>query len=207
MVINQMETQEKTNERIIKILAKEPLSEHTATSLARALGISRQGVWKTLTKLSKESIISLKSIAETKKSVLRITLNLNNPITVKTISLLLEKETSKYERWRNNFSELYSYSNFVILFGSILQSLKEANDIDLLVVVSKKEHFQKIDKTVLKLQQTQIKKIHLVDLTEGELKKELNINKNKAYADIFKKGILLFGHDNYIKFINQINEK
>lgn len=202
-----METQEKTSERIIKILAKEPLLEHTATSLAKALGISRQGIWKILTKLSKENIISLKSIAETKRSVLNITLNFKNPITIKTLSLLLEKETLKYERWKDNFSEFYDYSNFVILFGSILRNSKEANDIDLLVTLNEKKYFQNIDKILLKLQQTQIKKIHLIDLTEEELKKELNINKNKAYADAFKKGVVLFGHDNYIKFISRLNEK
>ena len=104
-----METQEKTNERIIKILAKEPLSEHTATSIAKTIGISRQGIWKTLNKLSKDNLISLKSIAETKKSAVNITLNFKNPLTPKMISILLEKETLNYERWRDNFAELQHY--------------------------------------------------------------------------------------------------
>ncbi len=200
-----METQEKTSEKIIKILAKEPLSEHTATSLAKAFGISRQGIWKTLTKLSREKIIFLKSVANTKKSALNITLNFNNSITIKTLSLLIEKETLRYERWRNNFNKLERHTSFTILFGSILHSPKEANDIDLLVVVRTKKDFKVIDSIIAEAQQTQIKKIHIIDLTKKELKLELN-NKNRAYSDALKKGVVLFGQENFIKFIEKISK-
>jgi len=200
-----METQEKTSERIIKILAKEPLSEHTATSLAKDLGISRQGVWKTLTKLSKDNIISLKSIAGTKKSALNITLNFKNSITIRTLSLLLEKETLRYERWRDNFKKLQGSVFFVILFGSILHSPKEANDIDILVVVKTKKNFKVIDNVITEVQQTQIKKVHVIDLTKEELRTELS-NNNRAYLDAIKKGVILFGQENFIKFIGDISK-
>ena len=199
-----METQEKTSEKIIKILAKEPLSEHTATSLAKALGISRQGIWKTLTKLSKNNLISLKSVANTKKSALNITLNFKNSITIRTLSLLIEKETLKYERWRDNFNKLEKHILFVILFGSILHSHKEANDIDLLVVVRTKKNFKAVENVITEVQQTQIKKIHAIDLTKEELKTELK-NKNKAYIEALKKGIILFGQENFIKFIKDMS--
>ncbi len=200
-----METKEKTSEKIIKILAKEPLSEHTATTLARVLSISRQGVWKTLSKLSKEEIISLKSIAGTKKSALNITLNFNNPITIKTLSLLIEKETLNYKRWRDNFHKLEKHTFFTFLFGSILHSLKEANDIDLLVVVRTKKDFGAVDSIITETQQAQIKKIHSIDLTKEELKAELS-NKNKAYLDAIKRGVVLFGQENFIKFIKDISK-
>ncbi len=200
-----METQEKTSEKIIRILAKEPLSEHTATSLARAIGISRQGTWKTLTKLSKNNLISLKSVANTKKSAFNITLNFNNSITIKTLSLLIEKETLKYERWRNNFNKLEKHTLFAILFGSILHSPKEARDIDILVVVRTKKDFKAVDSAIIEAQQAQIKKIHIIDLTKKELRAELN-NKNKAYLDAIKKGVVLFGQENFIKFIEEISK-
>jgi len=200
-----METQVKTSERIIKILAKEPLSEHTATSLAKNLGISRQGIWKTLTKLSKENIISLKSIAGTKKSALNITLNFKNSITIKILSLLFEKEILRYERWRNNFKKLQGSVFFVVLFGSILHSPKEANDIDILVVVKTKKNFKVIDNVITEVQQTQIKKVHVIDLTKEELRTELS-NNNRAYLDAIKKGVILFGQENFIKFIGDISK-
>lgn len=198
--------QNKTSDKILSILIKEPLADHSATSIAKALGITRQGLWKTLNKLAGEKIISLKSIADTKKSALNIKLNFENPITEKVISLLLTKESLNYERWRFNFSEVKDYSKFIILFGSILHSQKEANDIDLLVIVDDKKDFHIINKIMLKLQQTQIKKIHFIDLSDSELKEELKTNKNKAYLDALKKGIILFGQDDYVKFIRDLGK-
>ena len=59
---------------------------------------------------------------------------------------------------------------------------------------------------MLKLQQTQIKKIHFIDLSDGELREELKTNKNKAYLDALKKGIVLFGQDDYVKFIRDLSK-
>ena len=54
---------------------------------------------------------------------------------------------------------------------------------------------------MLKLQQSQLKKIHFIDLTGKEFKEEIEINKNKAYIDALKKGVILFGQEDYVKFI------
>lgn len=200
-----METKEKTSERIVKILFKEPFLDHTASSLAKTIGISRQGIWKTLSKLSQQKFIYLRSIANTKKSASNITLNLKNSITAKTLSLILEKEAVNYERWRDNFKKLEKHTLFAILFGSILHSPKEANDVDILVVVKTGKDFKAVERIILEVQQTQIKKIHAIDLTEKELKHELK-DKNKAYIEALKKGVVLFGQENFIKFIKEISE-
>ena len=202
-----MEINNKTSDKILSILIKEPLIDHSATSLAKSLGITRQGLWKTLNKLFKDKLISLKSIADTKKSAVNIKLNFENQITEKVISLLLIKESLNYERWRFNFKRVKDYSKFIILFGSILHSSKEANDIDLLIIVDDKKDFHEISKIMLELQQTQIKKIHYIDITEKEFKEEIKINKNKAYLDAFKKGIVLFGQDDYVKFVAELNKE
>jgi predicted nucleotidyltransferase/DNA-binding phage protein len=201
-----MKTKNRTSDNILSILIKEPLADHSATSIARALGITRQGLWKTLNKLSRDKLISLKSVADTKKSAFNIKLNFENPITEKVISLLLTKESLNYERWRFNFSEVKDYSRFIILFGSILHSPKEANDIDLLIIADDKKDFHAISKIMLKLQQTQIKKVHSIDISDNELKKELKANKNKAYLDALKKGIVLFGQDEYVEFIRGLDK-
>jgi len=201
-----METKEKTNEKIIKILFKESFLDHTASSLAQDIGISRQGVWKILNKLSKQNLIYSNSIANTKKSASNITLNLNNSITEKTLSLILEKEALNYERWRDNLNKLEKYVSFLILFGSILHSPKEANDIDILIVAKTKNEFKAIEKIILEIQQIQLKRIHVIDLTKNEFKIELK-NKNKAYIEALKKGVVLFGHDEFIKFIKELKKE
>jgi hypothetical protein len=199
---NITKTSEKTFEKILKILIKEPFFEHTATSLALSLGITRQGLWKTLRKLSEDRLISLKSIANTKRSVVKVELEFKNLLALKTISLLLTKEALNNERWRFEFALLEKYSDFIILFGSMLTNPKEANDIDILIV-SDKKNFKSIDEIKNKMQKSQAKKIHLIDLTKEEFKNELKKH-NKAYVDALKKGVILFGQDDYVKLIGEL---
>jgi len=196
-----METQN-TAEKILTKLVKEPFAEHTATSLAGAFGITRQGLWKTLSKLSKNKLIYLKSIADTKKSAVDINLQLD-PILIKMLSLILTKEAMNNPKWISNFAELEDKVSFLILFGSILNNPKEAGDIDLIAILDNKNKFKQIDEIILKIQKTQAKKIHLIDLTKEEFKEELK-KQNKAYTEALKKGVILFGQDNFIEFIKSL---
>ncbi len=198
-----MGTINKTTERILMMLLKEPFMRYTATSLAKALNITRQGLWKSLNKLAESKLVILEPIGNTKKSAVTINLQWKNPITIKTLSLLLTKESSEYERRRSNFAELENYTSFTILFGSIINSPKEAGDIDILAIVTNKNSFKPIGEAVSRMQKTQAKRIHLIDLTEEEFKGELK-KQNKAYIAALKNGIVLFGQDNYIKFIEEI---
>ena len=192
---------EKKSEKILKILIKEPFAEHTATSLSGILGITRQGLWKILNNLSEDNMISLKSIANIKKSAVRVELEFKNPLILKTLSLLLTKESLHYGRWLSDFAELESHSDFIILFGSILTNPKEANDIDILAVAEKKD-FRAINEIKSKIQKTQAKGIHLIDLSKQEFEDELK-KQNKTYIEALKKGVILFGQDNFIKFIKE----
>ena len=197
-----METKN-TSEKVLIMLLKEPFARHTATSLANALKITRQGLWKILNKLAKDNLITLESTGSTQKSAVNIKVRWANLVAQKILSILLTKESLEYERWGTNFAEFENYVSFVILFGSILYSPKEANDIDILTIVKNKRSFKKLDEVLLKIQKTQIKKIHFISLTEKEFREELK-DKNKVYLEAIKKGVILLGQDNYIKFIRDL---
>ena len=199
-----METEKYTSERVLTILLKEPFSVHTATSLAKTLRITRQGIWKRLNKLRKSDLVNLEFVGKTKTSTATVKLNWANPITEKTLSLLLMKESLKLQRWRSNFAELENNTDFLILFGSILINPKEANDIDILLVANKKK-FKTIETIVIKIQQTQLKKIHLIDLTAVEFSYELK-KSNKSYIDAVKKGMVLYGQDSFVQFIKDLQK-
>lgn len=199
-----MKTENNTSERVLVILLKEPLAIHTATSIAKTLNITRQGIWKILNKLADDSLISLEFIGKTKTSTATIKLNWSNPVTEKTLSLLLTKESLKQQRWRSNFAEFGNNTKFLILFGSILINQKEANDIDILAIADKK-NFKTIEMIVTKIQQTQLKKIHLIDLTAAEFNHELK-KLNKSYIDAVKKGVVLYGQDNFVQFIRSLQK-
>jgi len=188
-----------TDKLILKILLKEFFIDHTITSLSKEAGLSRVGVWKILKKLEKKDLILLSQIGEGKTSIIKINLNWDNLVLEKTLALILTEEAIKNQRWINSFKELENKVDFLIIYGSIIYSLKEANDIDIIGITGK---FLKVEKLINKIQKTQLKKIHAINMTKKEFKEELG--KNKAFIDSVKKGIILFGQERFIKFIKNM---
>ena len=199
-----MKTDKITSERVLAILLKESFAIHTATSIAKPLGITRQGIWKILNKLEENNLVRLEFVGKTRTSTATIKLDWANPITERTLSLLLMKESLKLQRWRSNFAELENNTDFLILFGSILINPKEANDIDILAIADRK-NFKTVEEIIIKIQQSQLKKIHLIDLTVDEFSYELK-KPNKSYLDAVKKGIILYGQDSFVQFIRNLQK-
>lgn len=201
-----MMTMNKRAEQILLILFRDIFIIHTATSLAKILGMSRWGIWKILKELENNQLIVLTPMGVGKTSVYTVKLNLESVILPICLVLTLTKESLKYERWRANFKELANHTDFLILYGSILHSPKEANDIDILGVISDNDKFVKVNYIIGKLQKTQVKKIHSLNFTPEEFKYEIR-KSNKAFIDAVKKGVLLYGQENFVKLIMEIHKK
>lgn len=197
---------EKPGPKILKILLKDFTISPTITSLSKEAGLSRVGIWKLLKKMQSEKLIILSKIGSGKTSTYSIRLNWNNPLLERTLALYLAEDALKNRRWLINFAELENKTDFLILYGSIINSPKEANDIDILSVTSNKGRFIEIEEAILNIQKTQIKKIHAINLTPAEFKQELE-KPNNAFIDAVKKGIILFGQEKFIKFIKGIAKK
>lgn len=191
-----------TNKHILTVLLKDISATHTATSLSKHLKMSRWGTWKILKQLESKSLIKLKTVGSGKTSTFIIMINFDNILTKKSLALYLTEESLAQERWQANFSDLEKETEFIILFGSILHSAKEANDIDM-IIVAKTRNFIKIQKILDKIQKSEIKKIHNINFTEEEFKKELE-NKNKAFIEAIKKGIILFGQEKFVDFMKKV---
>lgn len=194
----------KTNSEILKILLKDLSLKPTITSLAKKTGMSRVGIWKVLKKLEKEKFIVLSSIGLGKTSTYTINLNWDNPLVEKTLALALAEDALKNQRWLSNFEELKDKLDFLIIYGSIIHSPKEADDIDILGITNKNK-FVEIEESIKKIQKTQIKKIHLLNFTQIEFKEEIK-KANKAFIDAIKKGIILFGQEKFVKFMKSIRK-
>jgi len=191
----------KHSSKILKILLNEFLVKHTITSIAKDIGMTRVGTWKILKKLEKEKFVILARIGAGKTSAYTISLNWENPLLEKILSLILTEDALKGQRWLEDFKGLENKLSFLIIYGSILYS-KDANDIDILAITNK-SRFIEIESIIAKIQKTQIKKIHASSFTEAEFKQELE-KPNKAFIDAIKKGIVLFGQEKFIKFMRGI---
>ncbi len=188
-----------TNKKIILVLFKDFSRTHIITSLAKELRLSRVGIWKILKKLEEEEYILLESVGSGKTSASIIKINWDNLLVEKALALYLTEESIQQRRWRVNFSELEKEVDFLILYGSVVTSPQQANDIDLIGVAGKSK-FVKIQKILDKIQKTEDKKIHAINFTASEFKKELQ-NNNKVFIDAIQKGVILFGQENFVKFM------
>ncbi len=191
---------ETTNIILLRLL-KTLFTQHTITSLSKEIGLSRVGTWKALKKIEAEKLIHMTPVGKEKKSTYTLELNWTTPLTEKHLDLLLTEEAQKNKRWSDTFQQIAPSAKMVILFGSILHSPKEANDIDILIIADKK-HLHTISEQVSRIQKTQIKKIHSNILTKEEFEEEL-LQKNKIFIDAIKKGVVLFGQQEFIKTIRR----
>lgn len=196
---------QKSTSKILLSILKYVGENPTIADLSEAVNMTHVGLWKVLKKLQTEKMIVLKHANDKKNSVFTILLDWSNPLVEKTLSLALEQEAATQRRWYVNFADLKSSVDFLVLYGSILSSPQNANDIDILYIVSKKESFLEIDKKIANIQKTQLKKIHAIDFSSDELKEQLN-KPNIAFINAIKEGVVLFGQDKYIKFIRGIKK-
>ncbi len=200
-----MVTIKENSKRILSVLARGIFQDQTATNMAKELKMSRWGVWKILKELEKQGLITLVSLGSGKTSTHLIRLNWKNGLLEKTLALIFAQEAMEHERWRFVFSELEKETDFLMLYGSVLHSPKESNDIDIISVISNKKSFLKIDNIIKEKQITQSKKIHDFSFSPKEFKSELH-KPNKAFIDAIRKGIVLFGQEKFIKFIKEMQK-
>ena len=190
--------------KVLLLLLKDFSSTHTITSLSRELGFTRVGMWKIIKGLEKQEYIALKAVGKGRTSTGIAALNWENTLLGKTLSLYLAEEAMRQKRWQVNFGELERFVDFAILYGSIIISPGEAHDVDI-VIVSKKQNFVKIQLCIDHVQKTQAKKIHSLQFTEGEFKAELG-KPNKAFIEAIKKGVILFGQENFVMFLKGVKQ-
>lgn len=190
-----------TTSKILNLLVKDFSAVHTATSLARQLGISRWGAWKMIKKLQKEGIIIVKPTGKGKTSTQTIHLNWDS-LTKKTLSLVLAQEARLYKRWSFNFAGLEPEVDFLLLYGSTIHSPQTAEDIDILSVAKEKK-LSTVNKRIFIIQKTQEKKIHSHNFTTKEFVQELQ-KPNKVFLDALKKGVVLFGQEKFIEFMRRL---
>ncbi len=182
-------------QEIIKILFKDFLNSYNSRNISRLVGLSHAGAFKILKKLKEREIVKPKQIG---KAII-YSINLDNPVAYREVEMALTIEAWNYKRWVEEFKVLEDKSDIVILFGSILINEKLANDIDILVV-AKKNMFGEIIKIIKEKNEISNKKIHLILQSPADFKKDIN-SKNKAIIEIIKKGIVLFGQDNFRKSV------
>ncbi|MBI4141405.1 hypothetical protein HY484_00600 [Candidatus Woesearchaeota archaeon] len=134
-----------TVKKVMLVLLKDFSLRHTITSLARELKISRVGMWKIVKRLESDKYILIEGVGCGKTSTAIIKINWDNLLVEKALSFYLTEESIKQRRWRVNFAELEKEVVFLILYGGILTSVQQANDIDIIGIAKNNKFVIKLN--------------------------------------------------------------
>jgi len=178
------------------IIYKDIANFYNANSLSKEIGITQVGTMKLLKRFEKNNILLSKRIG--KSIVYKI--NIEEEFVQKLIAFALINEAGKYQRWKDEFKSLYKKDRILLFYGSASRNYSNAKDIDIFIVVNKKE-FHEVSKNLEKIQNILPKKIHAIKATKEDLVKNIKEN-NKSMAEILKTAIVLYGYDKYMEVVN-----
>ena len=193
-----MITLTKKEREVLLILFKDFTSFYNANSISKPLKISHVGAQKILKRLLKENLVISQTIG---KSVI-YRLNFNEGYVSQLITFLLADEANNSKRWKEEFKELFKKCRIVMLFGSVVKDYIHANDIDVMIVVEKKE-LKEVNTVLKKKEEILPKKLHAIKLTCQDLLANIK-KKDKAMINIVKNAIVLYGQENYVEIIKDV---
>src|SRR3989344_4118001 len=184
----------KKERELLLILFKDFTSYYNANSISKILKITHVGAQKIFKRLN--NILISKRIG---KSIIH-KLKLEDDYTKKLISFLLADEANNFKRWNEEFKELFKEGRIIILFGSSIKNYSTSNDIDIMIVMDKKD-IKEVNTILKEKEDIFPKPIHAIKLTYDDLLKNI---KNKEMIDIIKNGIILYGYDKYVELIKNV---
>ncbi len=180
------------------VLFKDFTNYYNANSLSKILKISHVGAQKLLKRLLKDDILISKKIG---KSII-YRLRLEDDYTIRLIAFLLAWESNDFKRWKEEFRELKNTHSIVLMYGSAIKNYEKAEDIDVMIVLEKKD-INAVNNILKGKKDILPKKLHAIKLTAEDILNNLK-NKNKVTIEIIKSAIVLYGQDKYVEIIKNV---
>ena len=182
------------------ILFKDFSMFYNANSISKILDISHVGAQKIFKRLLNENLVIDKKIGKS----ITYKPRLEDDYVCKLISFLLADEAnSKFKRWKEEFKELFKKERIVMLFGSTIKNYETARDIDVMIVIEKKDYGE-VKKIIDEKQAILPKKIHSIESTGEDLIKNIK-NRQEAIMDIIKNAIILYGQESYVEVMKNVS--
>jgi len=189
----------KKERETLLILFKDFTSFYNANSISKILKISHVGAQKIFKRFLQENLVVNKKIG---KSIIYKP-KLDDNYVSQLIAFLLADEANTFKRWKEEFKELFKKNRIVAIYGSAIKNYAQARDIDIMVVVEKKD-IKEVNKILKKKEEILPKKLHSIKLTHHDLLENLK-KKNKAMVDIIKNAIILDGQSEYVRILKNVS--
>lgn len=185
----------KTEKGIIIRLVKDFTKEYNPSNMAKELDVTRVGTFKALKKLERKGLVKGRKLGK----ATFYTVDLSDDYTRKNVEILLMEQSREYERWIDEFRDIYPYVDIVILFGSIIRNPQKANDIDVLLVF-KKENNNKVNEVIKERNQILTKRVHPIKQTKEDLISNIK-KRDKVVLSAIRNGIVLYGFEKLVEIL------
>lgn len=190
----------KNEAKTINYLIRNFRDKNSINELGRKLGMSPMGIHKILKNLETQKMVISEKIGNSK--IYKISLNSENNIKLAEF-VLSQNNLNKYASIQADDLEcLKQVTKCCILFGSVISKGNEARDIDVLIIIEKKD-FNKVNELLNEIKTNKTKNIHEVLQTKEDLIKNLKEG-DKVIVDIIKTGAILWGTDIIAKTISEV---
>ena len=181
--------------KVINFLIRNFTERYSINQISKKLRISPMGCYKILKKLETKEVVKYEKIGNAQFYFV----DLKTPFSVKIAELALtgEKNDPITEVFRDDIAPLKEITKAVMVFGSFAENPKNANDIDLLILLEN-ANYKKIRVEIDKLNKISPKEIHPLFQTEEDFKKNIK-EKDKVVLNILSKGYILWGSEYIVK--------
>jgi hypothetical protein len=187
------------NEReALLILFKDFTSYYNANSISKILMITHVGAQKIFKRFIDENLIVSKQIG---KSII-YKLNFEENYVNQLISFLLADEANHFKRWKEEFNELFIKNRIIMIYGSAIKNYSQAKDIDIMIVMDKKD-VKGVNTIIREKEKVLPKKLHAIKLTHQDLLENIK-KKDKVVVDIVKNAIILYGQNEYVGILKHV---
>lgn len=191
--------------KIVGFIFRNIPNRFNVNQIARELKISVGSAYKILKLLEKKEVLVSQKIG----NGIYYGLNLSNK-EAENITALVLLENKNKSLAQNPYASIYAkdmkeaekLSKAIILFGSIINNTKNANDIDALFIIDKGKS-KAIEDFCMKLSNLRPKRVNPLLMTMADFKRNIK-KQDKVIVDILKKGIILFGEDIIINILRGV---
>lgn len=178
--------------KLLTYLFRHHSEQSSINGLAKKTGMTPKGAYKILKKLERDDIVVKKTIANADI----YHLHFQSSKTEDIIKYVLKSESppnSYVKVVQKDVEPLHEFAEAIIIFGSIMTKGLQAQDIDLLIILNKK-NLASIQVKIKEIESILPKKIHAVFQTKEDMRKNLQ-KQDPTIAAAIQKGFILSGYD------------
>lgn len=186
-------------EEVILTLFADYSENYNANSLSQKINITPRGTLKILKKLEKQGLLVSKQFGK----AIYYKVNLEDYLAFRMIeTLLIAQSRLKAKHWLFEFEKLFDVAKIVIVFGSAIRDYSKAKDIDVMVVVDKK-NLRKVQNIINERREVNIKPIQVIFQSSEDLRKNLS-KRDPVVLNVIRKGHILHGFEEIIEDIKNV---